>query len=253
MCGPLNASTFSGPFSCRQREGWQCTPREERHLAGVLKVRASRRRGWPRYAPPLPSLRQPLPGHGRRKADAEPCPQHKSPIACAVPAFSSIAAATGAPALMNSSDIDCSSLKIATTVPSLDTKTMSIAIRVSYIHIFTRREPWKSKIIPPVVASAVRSMSPRSCSSGVVANSSSNPYDHVRVTISVGSTCAPCAAEMISIICGSASLAPPVTLFLLKALKLMAPWEQPTGPKSHGKFSSHFERAFPREARAALS
>ncbi len=50
-----------------------------RHPAGVLRVWARRRRGWPRYVPPLPSLRQPLPDKSRRKP-AEPCPQHKTPI-----------------------------------------------------------------------------------------------------------------------------------------------------------------------------
>src|SRR5208283_5263572 len=76
MSGPMNASTVSGPFSCRQREGSQYTPREgvtRRVYSGSGLVG----RGWPRYAPPLPSLRQPLPDKSRKKPMLNPCPQRE--------------------------------------------------------------------------------------------------------------------------------------------------------------------------------
>jgi hypothetical protein len=70
---------------------------------------------------------------------------------------------------------------IATTTPSFDAKIMSNGIRVLCIHIVTVEV---EKIIPLLGASVVRSISPRSCSAVVSANSNSNPFDPVRVTIS---------------------------------------------------------------------
>ena len=84
MFGPLNASTFSGPFSCRQREGWQCTPAEgvtRRVCSGSGLVGGAAGRDTCRRCPPSASpYRTKV-----EKSRAEPCPQHKTPIDCAVP------------------------------------------------------------------------------------------------------------------------------------------------------------------------
>ena len=58
MFGPLNASTFNGPFSRRQREGSQCTPREgvtRRVCSGSGLVGGAAGRGTCRRCPPSAS------------------------------------------------------------------------------------------------------------------------------------------------------------------------------------------------------